>query len=212
MPKDKLKAHWDRVYTGNEVENLGWYENKPEPSLGLVKKYLAQKQAHIIDIGSGATTLIEHLFESGYQNLTTLDLSEVALQKGRERLGAKRAAQVNWVKDDITAPEHLEQIKPADLWHDRAVLHFLTSEKDQQAYFESLRAVLKPDGIAVISAFAIGSTEKCTGLDVVTYDEKMIAERLGDEFKLLEAFEHIYTMPSGSTRKYIYTVFKREQR
>jgi ubiquinone/menaquinone biosynthesis C-methylase UbiE len=178
--------------------------------LGLVKKYLTLKHAHIIDIGSGATTLIEHLLNSGYTNLTTLDLSTVALQKGQEKLGAKRAAQVNWINGDVTNLQQLSGIKPADLWHDRAVLHFLTSDVDQQAYFDNLREVVKSGGIVLISAFGIGGAEKCSGLDVVNYDEHMLAERLGDEFKLLEAFDHIYSMPSGSDRKYIYTVFKRE--
>jgi len=209
LTKENLTEHWNTVYSENEVENLGWYENKPEPSLGLVKKYLTLKQAHIVDIGSGATTLIEHLLESGYSNLTTLDLSSVALQKGQENLGAEKAAQVNWINGDVTNQETILKIKPADLWHDRAVLHFLTSEKDQQAYFDNLRKIVNIDGIALISAFGVGGAEKCTGLDVVNYDEHMLSKRLGDGFKLLEAFEHIYAMPSGSTRKYIYTVFKR---
>jgi SAM-dependent methyltransferase len=209
MVNKELKSHWNNVYSNNEVEDLGWYENKSEPSLSLVKKYLTMKQAHIVDIGSGATTLIENLLESGYQNLTTLDLSKVALQKGQASLGPERAALVNWVEDDITILKNADQIKPADLWHDRAVLHFLTSEKDQQAYFKNLRSVLKPDGIVLISAFGIGGAQKCSGLDVVNYDAQMLADRLGNEFKLLEEFEHIYTMPSGADRKYIYTVFKR---
>ncbi len=205
----KKQEHWDRVYTTGEITRLGWYEEKAEKSLELINACELDREDCILDVGSGATTLIASLLDAGYRNIIATDLSAVALEKARARLSAQQAGLVRWVVTDITAPENLAEPGEVDLWHDRAVLHFLTEEEQRSAYLETLRKLLKPDGQVIIAAFSLDGAKKCSGLDVYNYSADMLVEFLGDEFELQDAFDHTYYQPSGAPRPYIYTRFRR---
>lgn len=204
-----MQDHWNRIYTTAEITRLGWYEEIPEKSLHLLSKCRIQKQECILDAGSGASTLIGTLLEKGYSNLIAVDLSKMALERAKERLGADKAGRVQWVVDDLTHPRLITQFCDVSVWHDRAVLHFLLTEGQRHAYRETLCSVLRPGGYAIIATFSRDGAKKCSGLDLYTYDAKMLAEFLGDDFELQEHFDYTYTMPSGEPRPYVYTLFQK---
>ncbi len=203
------KNHWNNVYSKSEINKLGWYEESPKPSLDLVKKCKLNKDAVILDVGSGATTLIKKLLEQGYNNIIATDISAVALEKAKEKLKAEKAKLVKWIVDDITDPEYLTEPGIIDLWHDRTVLHFLTEENQKDGYLSTLKGLVKVGGFVIIAVFSLEGAKKCSGLDVVNYDHTMILEFLGNEFDLLEHFPYLYIQPSGGERPYQYTLFKR---
>lgn len=202
------KEHWDNSYTNKSPQELGWYENVPEPSMGLIRSLKLSPYAEIFSVGSGASTLIEHLLEEGFQNITVNDISSVALDLLRKELG-KEECNVEWITDDIVAPTKLKDLTPIDLWHDRAVLHFFTEERDQLAYFNLLKSKVKSKGYVIIATFAKGGAEKCSGLPILQYDQDMIAQRLGFDFELKQALNFTHINPKGEDRPYIYTLFQR---
>jgi len=205
-----MKEHWNKLYSSNDTRELGWYEETPEPSITLLSKCNISKDAAILDVGAGATTLIDFFIDSGYTNITVADISEAALEKLKARLGAERSLLVKWIADDLTQPKYISKLKDIALWHDRAVLHFLVEERWRQTYFSTLKKVVQKGGYVIIAAFSIGGAKKCAGLDVVNYDRNMLSEKLGNEFELIEAFDYSYHMPSGNIRPYIYTLFQKK--
>ncbi len=207
---DSMKEHWNSVYHSREVDKLGWYEEESTPSLGLVSKSNVGKAEPILDVGSGASTFIDSLIDGGFSNIIATDISEAALDKLKERLGEERASSVRWIVDDIGQSEHIHALKDIALWHDRAVLHFLVEEEQQQAYFSTLKKVVWKGSHVIIAVFSLEGAEKCSGLDVKRYDTKMLAEKLGEDFELVDSFDYLYHMPSGDTRPYIYTLFRRK--
>ena len=202
------KSHWNKAFDRTEVNKLGWYEENPLPSLELIKKCNLNTDSSILNVGSGATTLVDELIKLGYENIIANDLSSSALNKIKERLGNK-SYKVKWIEDDLTNPKELNSLKDIDLWHDRAVLHFFNNKKDQDSYFELVNKVVKIGGFVIIAAFHLNGAPNCSGLPVHRYDENMIKERIGKNFEMLEAFEYTYFNPSGDPREYIYTLFKR---
>lgn len=206
------KTHWDSVYSKSDATRLGWYEKTPQVSLDLIKKCGLNRDATLLDVGSGTTTLIQHLVQEGYSNLIATDISEIALKTARQKLSADEAERVRWIMDDITAPKQLQSIGGVDIWHDRTVLHFLIEEKQQKGYLESLKGLVKNGGHVIIAVFSLGGAKKCSGLDVKNYNHTMISEFLGSEFELLEHLDYLYTMPFGDSRPYIYTHFQRQRK
>lgn len=204
------KTHWTSVYQDKNPEQLGWYEETPEPSLGLIRSLKLSPYAEILNVGAGASTLIEHLLEEGFQNITVNDISPTAMEMLRDQLG-KEECNVEWVQDDLTAPTALKEIPQIDLWHDRAVLHFFTEPKDQLAYFNLLKQKVKPGGYVIIATFAIGGADKCSGLPILQYNAEMLTERLGFDFELKQRLNHTFINPNGGERPYIYTLFQRKQ-
>ena len=209
MTNLEMQNHWDTVYEGNQTEQLGWHEENPEPSLKLIKKCRLPKNARILHAGAGATNLVDVLIGKGYKNQVVTDISESALRKLRQRLGFENSGKVEWVLDDLTKPFQLHTTAPVDLWHDRAVLHFFTREKDQQIYFDLVRKLVKPGGYVIIAAFSLDGAKACSGLPVKNYNAEMLTEKLDEDFQLLDTFEYRYVMPSGGVRPYVYTLFKR---
>lgn len=204
-----MREHWEGIYDKKSVEELGWYEDSPEPSLRLIKHCRLQKEAAILNVGAGATTLVDQLLELGYSNIIANDISPLALEELQHRLGADRSEQVRWIVDDLTEPKELAKLGSIDLWHDRAVLHFFLDRASQEAYFNLMQKLISPGGFVIIAAFHLTGASTCSGLPVHRYDEKMLQEKTGDEFQLLEAFNYTYTQPSGDTREYVYTLFQR---
>ena len=203
-----LKKHWDSAYENNDITKLGWYEEDPIPSLQLIQKCELSYNARILNVGVGTSTLIDELLNFGYHNVIASDISSNALHKLQTRLGANKN-RVHWVVDDLTNPKLLSEIDPIDLWHDRAVLHFFTNEEEQNTYFLLLKKIIKPKGYVLISTFNLEGATKCSGLNVKRYNKDLLINKLGSDFKLLDFFNYTYTMPSGDTRPYIYTLFKR---
>ncbi|MCZ7400691.1 MAG: class I SAM-dependent methyltransferase [Candidatus Methanoperedens sp.] len=206
-----MKEHWNEIYTWLETDELGWYEKVPEPSIKLLSRCNISKDEPILDLGAGASTFIDYLIDQGFKNIIAADISDSALNKLRERLGKEKASIVSWIEDDITRPIHIQDLRDVALWHDRAVLHFLLEEKQQQAYLSTLKKVIKKGGYVIIAAFSLKGAKKCSGLDVKNYDQNMLAKFLGEDFRMIEYFDYTYYMPSGEPRPYIYTLFQKKK-
>jgi SAM-dependent methyltransferase len=207
----KLSQHWDNKYADSDIQKLGWFESASEPSLSLIKAFSKTPDAYLLDVGSGASLLIDNLIEEGYTHLIAADISKNGLNVTKNRLG-KKAEHVRFIVDDITNSSKLRSLKDIDIWHDRAVLHFFKCERDRNAYVELLKSVLKPGGHAIISTFGLNAPKKCSGLSVHRYDAEGLSQLLGDEFKLIKSVDYLYTTTWGQTRPFVYTVFKREEK
>ncbi len=206
----KKKDHWEQVYEKQAVNKLGWFEENPDPSLELIETCRLGRDASMLHVGAGATTLVDVLLKKGYEKIVANDISASALEKLKARLGPEQAGKVHWMVDDLTKPDHLNSLEPVDLWHDRAVLHFFNDPAEQLNYFNLLRKLVIIDGYVIIAAFNLDGAEKCSGLPVFRYDQTMLQEQLGEGFSLIKAFDYTYLMPSGNTREYIYTLFQRK--
>ncbi len=205
-----MKEHWDEIYSALDVDELTWYEEIPEPSIKLLSKCHINKNEPVIDIGAGASTFIDYLVNNGFKEIIAADISEKALEKLKERLGKEKSSLIRWIVDDITRPVYIQDLRNVAVWHDRAVLHFLLKEDEQRTYLTTLEKVVRKGGYVIIAAFSLKGAKKCTGLNVKNYDHNMLAEFLGNDFHLLEYFDHTYYMRSGENRPYIYALFQRK--
>lgn len=202
--------HWEGVYQTKEDEQLGWFEDFPETTLELIEKCNLDPDAVILNVGAGTTRLIDTLIERGFTNIIANDLSKAALQKLEQRILKNYDFKLKCIVDDLTNPEDLLRLQNIDLWIDRAVLHFFLLEEEQKAYFDVIKKIVSKGGYVLIAVFSLEGAEKCSGLTLKRYNTEMIQTHLGPEFKLIDAFDHIYINPSGSERPYIYTLFQRQ--
>jgi 2-polyprenyl-3-methyl-5-hydroxy-6-metoxy-1,4-benzoquinol methylase len=202
------KQHWENVYQ-KPVTELGWFQEKAEPSLGLIQKWMSDKSKSIIDVGSGASVLIKNLLEEGYSHVTALDISAKALEDGKANLSQNQGVQVNWVVADLTDASNWPLQKQFDVWHDRAVLHFLLTEEEQQAYKTILEKTLPIGGFAIISTFSQNGAQKCSGLPIKQYDVENLNVVLGTNFELKESFDFTHFNPRGEERAHIYTIYQK---
>ncbi len=201
--------HWQNIYNDVDITKLGWYEDESTPSLQLIEKSNIAKNALILNVGAGSTTLIDSLVENNYTNLIANDISSCALNKIKNRIDKKRES-IQWIVDDIVNANELKNIPQVDMWNDRAVLHFFVDEKDQDAYFELLNKKVKKGGFVILAVFNLEGAKMCSGLPVKRYNAEMLQEKLGAAYILKDHFNHIYTMPKGEDRSYIYTLFQRK--
>jgi SAM-dependent methyltransferase len=201
------QSHWDKVYATKRPEILSWYCPHLEISLALIERSAGERSAHIIDVGGGASTLVDDLLLRGYQNVTVLDISETALDIARRRLG-EDAGRVNWIVGDILKTSLKRDTY--DVWHDRAVFHFLTKPEDRAAYVRQMAHALKPGGHVIIGTFGPAGPTTCSGLDVVRYDEKKLQEEFGKQFGLVEGTRQLHCTPEGITQEYMYCLFRQE--
>ncbi|MHB1146721.1 MAG: class I SAM-dependent methyltransferase [Lutibacter sp.] len=208
--KVDFEKHWNAAYQKSPITNLGWYEENPTLSIELIEACNLPKEALIFNAGAGATSLIAELLKIGYVNIVVNDISSVALNELENHLPPYKKAHIEFLVDDLTNPSELSKMKKVNLWHDRAVLHFFTEEKQQKTYFDLLKSVLKPKGFVILAEFNLEAAKKCSGLDVFNYNEDMLQERLGSDFELLKSFNYTYTQPSGNTREYVYTLFQKK--
>jgi trans-aconitate methyltransferase len=199
------RDHWNRIYEARSAASLSWYQRRPELSIALIAASGIGKTAGIIDVGGGASVLVDHLLDLGYTNLAVLDVAAAALSVSRTRLGA-RAADVEWLEADVTTFEPPHRFA---LWHDRAVFHFLTDPADRACYVATLRKSLLPDGAVVIAAFALEGPSRCSGLDVMRHDERSIAAELGEEFEFRELRRETHLTPRQAEQRFIYCRFQR---
>lgn len=207
-PLFDLKKHWNNAYLSKDVKSLGWYEDDVSATLKLIDKTRVSEEASILNVGAGSTTLVDKLLQKGFTNIIASDLSEVSLNSLKKRLG-DNSSKVEWVVDDLTQSTKLFEFEPIDLWVDRAVLHFFIEEKDRSAYFDLLQKLIKPNGFAIFAEFRLSGASKCSGLDVCRYSNNMLLDSLGNSFELIDTFDYTYKMPSGDSRPYIYSLFKR---
>jgi SAM-dependent methyltransferase len=192
------KSHWEDVYQNKLTNEVSWYQDNPLLSLQFIRHASPDSVASVIDIGCGVSSLIEKLLGAGYAELGVLDISAIALQQARERL-ADQSKKIRWYEADITA--FSSPIK-YDIWHDRAVFHFLTEQEQRLQYVQVMRETLKPSGSAIIATFAIGGPNKCSGLDIVQYDARKLSAELGGDFVLMEQASEIHMTPAGKEQAF----------
>lgn len=196
-------AHWQNVYTSKGEKEVSWFQDSPTISLELIAATGAGPESAIVDIGGGASRLVDALLARGYQAITVLDLSETALRTAKDRIG-QGAQAARWIAADVTVWEPTEQY---DVWHDRAAFHFLTDPRDREAYKERLMKALRPGGQAIIGTFSLQGPEKCSGLPVVRYDARSLGDFLGPAFRLMETRDHEHRTPWGASQHFQFSRF-----
>jgi len=195
------KSHWEKVYTAKPAISVSWYQEHAECSLSLLGNTGISKSAAIIDVGGGASTLVDDLLAEGYSDVTVLDLSAAALSAARKRLGAL-AAKVKWLEADVIEadlPSHRY-----DVWHDRAVFHFLTEPKQRQAYVEKVFHSVKPGGHVIVATFAEDGPTQCSGLPVMRYSADKLHAQFGEAFTLVKHVREEHHTPSGAVQHFVY--------
>ncbi|MEQ2008932.1 MAG: class I SAM-dependent methyltransferase [Limisphaerales bacterium] len=200
------KEHWEGVYESKAPDDVSWFQPRPETSLRLLAAAGLGKQEGVIDVGGGASVLVDCLLDAGFTQLAVLDLSGVALALTRRRLGA-RAAAVHWFEADVTEFRPPERFA---LWHDRAVFHFLTTPTDRTRYVASLKASLVPGGHVIIATFALDGPAKCSGLEVARYDAAGVGAELGAEFRICEQVDETHLTPWQTEQRFSYFRFQRQ--
>ncbi len=197
-----MQQHWERVYKTKPPEQVSWFSPHLETSLTLIERALdGNRDAAIVDVGGGASTLVDDLVEKGFRNLTVLDISQAALDVARQRLG-KRGEAVRWVRADVT--EWRPGAHSIDLWHDRAVFHFLTSASDRRAYVQSVAESVKPGGHVIVGTFGPEGPLKCSGLEVEHYDASSLHAAFGARFELVESRQELHETPFGAVQQFVY--------
>jgi SAM-dependent methyltransferase len=200
------KDHWEKVYTSKATNAVSWFQPHADTSVGLIKATGAALDASIIDVGGGASTLVDDLLALGYTNLTVLDLSAAALAAARQRLGGK-ASGVRWIEADITRANLPE--REFDIWHDRAVFHFLTSPEDRAAYVQAVFRAVKPGGHVIVATFAEDGPNQCSGLPVLRYRPDELHAEFGEAFALLKHKKEAHHTPSGTVQQFVYCYCRR---
>lgn len=199
------KDHWDNVYAQKGPMDVSWYQRSPTISLQLIASTGIDHPSKVIDIGGGASVLVDKLLEAGYTDVTVLDISVNSIHYAKERLKGQ-AEQVTWIVSDIT---EFAPVCAYDVWHDRAVFHFLTDPKDRQSYVEVMKKAVNPGGHVIISAFALQGPPKCSGLNVERYSMEKMAGELGKDFKFVKSVDEIHLTPGKKEQKFIYGYFKK---
>lgn len=199
------QAHWDNVYATKDEHVVSWFQEKADISLDLIRATGVKHTASIIDIGGGASRLVDTLLGEGFKAVTVLDLSEKALATSKARLGA-RGEHVQWIVADITT---WDPSQTYDVWHDRAALHFLTDPKDRAAYAERILRAVRPGGHVIIGTFAPDGPERCSGLPVIRHDAATLSGLLGHSFELIENRRHDHQTPAGATQRFQFSRFQR---
>lgn len=205
MSSIERHAHWENVYQTKGERDVSWFQESPNISLDLIRATGVDAGASIVDIGGGASRLVDALFDMEFKAITVLDLSEKALATSKARLGL-RGAKINWVAADVTG---WEPSQTYDIWHDRAAFHFLTDPKDRTAYSERVLRAVQPGGHVIIATFAPDGPERCSGLPVVRHDAASLGEMLGPAFTLVERRKHDHQTPMGTSQQFQFSRFRR---
>ena len=195
------RDHWERIYQSTSASDVSWYQPTPAISLDLIRRVGPDPDTPIIDVGGGASTLVDRLLDDGYRNVTVLDLSDAALAIARRRLG-ERAANVAWIESDV-----LSAPLPAAgyaVWHDRAVFHFLTDLRDRERYVAKAHDAVRSNGHVIVASFAPDGPTRCSGLDVMRYSPETMHAQFGPAFRLLESVGEEHHTPSGATQAFVY--------
>ena len=200
------KTHWEHIYETKAPTQVSWYQEHAKFSLQYIQNTGIRKTDHIIDVGGGASNLVDDLIADGFQHISVLDVSGVALQLARQRLGP-RAIDVNWIEADITQADLPYQAY--DVWHDRAVFHFLTQAADRQRYIDIVQHAVRKGGHVIVATFAPDGPERCSGLEVVRYSSESLHAEFGDNFELIDSTHQTHQTPFGTEQKFIYCYCRR---
>ena len=200
-------THWDHVYATKGETEVSWYQDSPAISLAMIRAAGSDRDTAIIDIGGGASRLVDSLLQDGYRDVAVLDLSANALDAAKKRIG-QAASTVDWIVADATT---WRPTRTYDVWHDRAAFHFLTDPRDRAAYVQRLRSALKPGGHVIIATFAPDGPEKCSGLPVKRHDSASLAAELGRDFELIETRSETHHTPWNSTQAFQFSRFRRQK-
>lgn len=197
----KTRDHWENIYASRRVDEVSWFQKRADLSLGLIGAARVPLSASIIDVGGGASRLVDDLLRCGYTALTVLDISASALRAASRRLGS-RASDVQWLEADIkeaSLPRHAY-----DLWHDRAVFHFLTAPADRLAYVDTVVRAVKPGGHLIVATFAEDGPEQCSGLPVMRYTAAQLHGEFGEKFELVRHAREAHRTPAGKIQHFVY--------
>lgn len=203
--RGSLQSHWDEVYSAKRATEVSWYQDEPRLSLALIREVAPAPSARIVDVGGGASVLVDRLLDEGYASVAVLDISERALEQAKMRLGP-RGDRVQWLVGDLTT---LDRLPEFDVWHDRAVFHFLTTEEARRRYVALAERTLPAGGHLVIATFALDGPDHCSGLPVCRYDAASLAAALGPSFRLARSVDEIHHTPWGAPQHFIYALFQR---
>ncbi len=203
------RTHWETVYSTTGPERVSWFQAEARLSRSLIERCAPDRTARIIDVGAGASTLVSALLASGYRHLTVVDLSATALSIARERLGGD-ADHVTWLAGDVLALD----FAPAafDVWHDRAVFHFLTLAQDRARYVDQVRRAVAPGGHLLVATFAEDGPTRCSGLDVARYSASALHGEFGPDFRLVASERELHVTPSGSQQAFTYCLCRFDPR
>lgn len=199
------KKHWEKIYQTKALEEVSWYQSRPETSLEFFRYYDVPKTARIVDIGGGDSLLVDHLLAEGYQNISVLDISEAAIARAQQRLGAK-AQQVTWMVADAASFSPTEKY---DFWHDRAAFHFLTEESEVNSYIRTAQQSISPGGILVVGTFSEKGPDKCSGITVKKYSETSMSERLKEYFEKIRCITVDHQTPSGTVQNFVFCSYRK---
>ena len=202
------KSHWEKVYATKAPEAVSWYRAHLETSLALIERAAPDPSASIIDVGGGESTLVDDLLARGYHCITVLDVSQTAIEVSKKRLGSA-AEEVSWLVADISKVQLLQNAY--DVWHDRAVFHFLTGAEDRIAYVRQVAHAVRRGGHVIVSTFGPEGPTKCSGLDVARYDAHSLHEQFGVRFRLVDSTKEIHQTPFGTTQQFLYCHCRMEE-
>lgn len=197
----EIKAHWEHIYKSRGVRDVSWFQEHASQSIDLIKKTGVGRGAKIIDVGGGASTLVDDLLDLGYTEITVLDISGAALRRSQDRLG-HRASRVTWLELDITQAELNSNFY--DVWHDRAVFHFLTRADDRHRYVQAVNRSVKTGGHVIVASFGPAGPERCSGLEVVRYSPETMHDEFGNDFELVDSTTQTHHTPFGTDQQFIY--------
>jgi len=207
MTRSERREHWENVYSSKSSTEVSWFQPRPERSLQFIEKVVVDLNDAIIDVGGGASTLVDHLLDDGFTDVTVLDISGRAFEQSRRRLGT-RADDVEWVVCDVTV---YQPTRKWQLWHDRAVLHFLIDEQDRAHYVDVLGKAIAPGGHVVLATFGPEGPLKCSGLEIRRYSIDMVEDLLGPGFELQRYELENHETPTGSTQQFLYSCWTRTE-
>lgn len=198
-------THWESIYAKRRADEVSWYEPTPALSLRRVRQAVTEGAQSLIDVGGGASTLVDEALRLGLRRVAVLDVSLRALETSKARLG-EVADRVEWILGDVT---HVGDLGRFEIWHDRAVFHFLIEPRDQDRYVSLCGRTVVPGGAAIVATFAPDGPEMCSGLPVRRYDDSELAKRCGPKFRLMDSERHTHTTPRGIEQRFMYASFRR---
>jgi SAM-dependent methyltransferase len=197
--------YWDDIYRARSPQEVSWYEAVPEMSLNRIRAAITEGARSVVDVGGGASSLVDHLIRIRLPRIAVLDVAETSLEASRQRLGNLQD-RVEWITADVTKVHDIGQF---DIWHDRAVFHFLTDPSDRASYVSLCERTVRPAGIAIVATFAHDGPKTCSGLPVHRYAAEGLAQRCGPRFELIDSERHVHTTPGGAQQAFLYASFRR---
>jgi ubiquinone/menaquinone biosynthesis C-methylase UbiE len=203
------RKHWENIYTTKDATQVSWFQQHPELSFQLIEHTGVGKAGQIIDVGGGASTLVDDLLGNEYENVTVLDISATALMLAQQRLG-QLASKVTWREANITQAELPHSFY--DIWHDRAVFHFLTNAEDRARYVKAVQRSVKTGGHVIVATFGLDGPLRCSGLEVVRYTPDSLHEEFGNDFELVASTNELHQTPFGTEQKFVYCYCRKGSR